>query len=133
MPGRPASVVELDPAFADYMGEAFKLLGVYLNFFQPKLSPGTQRILRVLLVNDEHRAADGTLSLVLEDASGGIAGKNEQAFTLPALGDRALDVPLTIPPGLSGRFTLKAIAQAHDPTFGQPTQSRRWVTVVSEP
>ena len=27
--------LKLDPRFADYMGEAFKPLGVYLNFFQP--------------------------------------------------------------------------------------------------
>jgi hypothetical protein len=37
------SKLQLDPAFADYMGEAFKPLGVYLNFFQPTLATGTNR------------------------------------------------------------------------------------------
>ena len=31
------------PAFADYMGEAFKPLGVYINFFQPTVKPGVSR------------------------------------------------------------------------------------------
>ncbi len=32
--------LELDPAFVDYVGEAFKPLGVYVNFFQPTLQSG---------------------------------------------------------------------------------------------
>jgi hypothetical protein len=31
--------LKLDPAFADYLGEAFKPLGVYLDCFQPTLQP----------------------------------------------------------------------------------------------
>src|SRR5512147_2914951 len=44
--------LKLDPAFADYLAEAFKPLGVYLNFFQPTLAPGTSRTFKVMLVND---------------------------------------------------------------------------------
>ena len=33
--------LDLDPAFADYVGEAFKPLGVYINFFHPTLTTGT--------------------------------------------------------------------------------------------
>lgn len=32
--------LKLDPAFADYMGQAFKPLGVYINFFHPTLQAG---------------------------------------------------------------------------------------------
>ena len=34
---RDVTKLELDPAFQDYMGEAFKPLGVYVNFFQPSI------------------------------------------------------------------------------------------------
>lgn len=123
--------LKLDPAFADYMGEAFKPLGVYLNFFQPNLSPGSARTFRVLLVNDRDRAADGTLTLVLEDAKGRVVEKVERSFSLGPLGDTSLEVPLTVPSKLTGRCTLRAIAKATDKTFGKATQSRRWVTIVS--
>jgi hypothetical protein len=42
--------LKLDPAFADYMGEAFKPLGVYVNFFQPTLHAGASRTFTVMLV-----------------------------------------------------------------------------------
>lgn len=122
--------LKLDPAFPDYLGEAFKPLGAYLNFFQPTLTAGSRRTFRVLLVNDEGRSADGTLTLTLEDAHGTAAAEVAQEFALGALGDCALDVPFTVPPALSGRFVLKAAAQAKDPSFGSPTRSRRWITVA---
>ena len=120
--------LKLDPAFADYLGEAFKPLGVYLNFFQPNLAAGTQRTFQVMLVNDEDRAADGTLTLVLEDAKGKVVEQVERNFSLGALGNAAFEVPLTVPSDLSGRCTLKAIANARDKAFGEATQSRRWIT-----
>ncbi len=38
---RDVTKLELDPAFQDYLGEAFKPLAVYVNFFQPTLKAGT--------------------------------------------------------------------------------------------
>ena len=43
----------LNPWFEDYMGEAMKPLGVYLNFFQPTLAAGKARRFQVMMVNDE--------------------------------------------------------------------------------
>ena len=40
---RDVTRLKLDPAFADYMAEAFKPLGVYINFFQPTLKAGEAR------------------------------------------------------------------------------------------
>jgi hypothetical protein len=121
--------LKLDPAFADYLGEAFKPLGVYLNFFQPSLAAGTTRDVKVMLVNDLDQSAEGTLTLVLENAKGRVLEKVERSFSIGAQGDASMEVPITVPATASGRCTLKAIANARDKAFGGATQSRRWLTV----
>lgn len=35
--------LELDPSFRDYVGESFKPLGVYVNFWQPSLAAKSER------------------------------------------------------------------------------------------
>lgn len=64
--------LELDPAFQDYLGEAFKPLGVYLNFFQPSLKAGATREFTVMMVNDEAKPVCGRLTLSLETRSGAV-------------------------------------------------------------
>ena len=53
------NALTLEPHFADYMSEAFKPLGVYLNFFRPALKASDAKTITVLLVNDTGRAAFG--------------------------------------------------------------------------
>jgi hypothetical protein len=118
--------LKLDPAFADYMGEAFKPLGVYLNFFQPTLAPGAQRSFKVMLVNDQDKRAEGRLVLTLENEKGKVLARSEQPFSMAELGDQTLDVPLNVPEG-SGKCVLKAAAKPSGK--GQPTISRRWVSL----
>lgn len=122
--------LELDPAFADSMGEAFKPLGVYLNFFQPTLAPATDRTFKVMLVNDEPRPADGKLAVVLQDAKGGTLAMSDTRYTLPALGATAVDLTLSIPADAAGKCTVVAVADADDEKFGTSTRSRRRVTVA---
>jgi hypothetical protein len=119
--------LKLDPAFADYVGEAFKPLGVYLNFFQPTLAPDTSRTFKVMLVNDEARSVNGKLLLTLENEKGKLVARAERDFAMKEFGDQSLELPLAIPAG-SGKHTLKATAK---PARGEPTVSRRWVKVES--
>jgi hypothetical protein len=119
--------LKLDPAFADYMGEAFKPLGVYLNFFQPTLPSGKSRSFKVMLVNDHSRPMRGKVRLRLENAQGKAVARAEQNFQLDALGEQSLEIVLAVP-AVEGQFTLKAIAQPTGPT--ESTVSRRWVTVT---
>jgi hypothetical protein len=117
--------LKLDPAFADYLGEAFKPLGVYLNFFQPTLVAGSPRTFKVMLVNDAAHPVSGKLMLSLKNEKGKVVARTEREFSLQELGDQSLEVPLQIPV-VAGRHTLQASANCgHD----QPTLSRRWVTV----
>src|SRR5690242_20057788 len=74
---RDVTRLQLDPAFADYMGEAFKPLGAYINFFQPTLPAKSKRNFKVMLVNDYNRPLSGKVLLALQDQQGRDMAKAE--------------------------------------------------------
>lgn len=121
--------LQLDPAFADYVGEAFKPLGVYLNFFQPTLAGGATREFTVKLLNDEPRPLRGQLTLTLETKAGKVLARSQQAFNLPESGAQTCQLRLDIPRA-EGEAVLKAAAHCQDKPAKAPTISRRWVTVT---
>jgi hypothetical protein len=118
--------LKLDPAFADYMAEAFKPLGVYINFFQPTIPARTRRDFTIMLVNDYDRPVAGKVVLTLESARGQTLARAEQPFSMIALGNTAIEIPLEVP-GSSGKCVLKASAQPDKASKIGPTLSRRWV------
>ena len=121
--------LKLDPAFADYMGEAFKPLGVYINFFQPTLKAGTTREFTVMMVNDESQPFKGQLALTLETKSGKVLARVQRPCTMPELGAATQRVSLAIPEA-TGDCVLKAVAQADGQSKREATVCRRWVSVV---
>ena len=124
---RDVTHLELDPAFADYMGEAFKPLGVYINFFQPTPGPGPSRTFRVMMVNDYQRPISGDLELVLEDAVGKVVASSHSPFKLDELGQGSYQIELSVPADATGKCTLKAIARPSGTPTVDPTLSRRWL------
>ena len=120
--------LKLDPAFADYLGEAFKPLGVYLNFFQPTLPAGSRRDFQVMLINDHDLPATGRLQLTLENQKGKRLAQAEAPYSMRALGDQTLGIPLEIP-ATQGKCVLKATALPED--SGEKTVSRRWLSIES--
>ncbi len=119
----------LDPAFADYMSEAFKPLGVYINFFQPELQAGAKRSFKIMMVNDHPRRLRGDLELSLIAEGGKVLASIQQAFALPEAGHASYQLALTVPPGASGKCTLQALARPAGLPALSPTKSRRWVVV----
>lgn len=120
--------LELDPYFADYMREAFKPLGAYVNFWQPHLAAGSTRAYRVMLVNDTYQRVRGRLELGWQADGGKAAGPSAaQAYEIPALGQMTYDVTLAAPPA-AGRYLLALKAHADGQPWS-PTVSRRKVTV----
>ncbi len=111
--------LKLEPHFEDYSGEAFKPLGVYLNFWQPKLKAGAERRFAVMMVNDESVAARGKLVVSVGEA------RTETAFDIPALGQQTYNLDLRVPPA-AGPALVKATAI---PEKGAPTVCRRKVTI----
>lgn len=120
---RDVRTLELEPHFARYVSEAFKPLGVYLNFWQPELEAGGERRFPVMLINDLHREVVGELVLAIETEDGGARSEQRAAFRLAPLGQQTLLVPLRLPEA-PGAYRVTATAHADT---GEPTLSRRKV------
>ncbi len=119
--------LELDPHFKDYLGEAFKPLGLYINFWQPALEAGAKRRFFVMAVNDQNKAARGSLVLSLETEAGRTAASRTLAFELPALGQQTFYFDMELP-ATPGNYLLKAAADSHGSS--SPTLSRRKVVLT---
>jgi hypothetical protein len=100
--------LELHPQFSDYVGQAFNPVGVYVNFWQPKVEPGTTHRIPVMIVNDLDRDISGSLDLLLQ--RGGVQARQTQSFSLPALGAFTYMFQFRAPE-TSGTYLLKAVAQ----------------------
>ncbi len=117
----------LDPHFADYMREAFKPLGVYIDFWRPTLTAGEQHQFIVMMVNDESEASSGKLALSIEDERGHSVARTEVPFTVAGLGQQTFFLNLDVP-AAQGNFLLKAAAYKNG--VSEPTLSRRKVRIV---
>ncbi len=121
---RDVAGLELEPSFADYVGQAFRPVGVYINFWQPALEAGSAREYAVMVVNDEPEPREGTLTLAFESGGKKIAVA-ETPFRLPAFGQHTWPLRLETPKQ-PGRYLLKAVAAYR---IGASTVSRRRVEV----
>lgn len=123
------AALKLEPHFEDYMREAFKPLGVYIDFWQPTLPAGARRAYRVMLVNDTQAPLRGRLTLAWQPMRGGRAIlQTEQSFEVPAVGRSVCNLELTAPPR-EGQHLLTARASC-DGQRWSPTLARRQVTIT---
>ena len=122
--------LKLDPAFADYVREAFKPLGVYINFFEPTLKAGTSHEFLIKMVNDYDQPIAGQLVLTLETRKGEVLAKADRPFAMDALGAGDFSVTLLVPNQPHDNLILKAIAIPEGEIGVEPTLSRRWVSVT---
>ena len=122
---RNVETLELEPHFLEYMKEAFKPLGVYLNYWQPVAAAGTEQSFKIMVINDDRDGASGKVSLVLESAEGEEVARREEPMYISPNGQRTFLLSLRIP-AVKGAYVLKAIAQAGN---GEPTLSRRKLTL----
>ena len=117
----------LEPHFADYLGQAFKPLGVYLNFFHPTLKAGELKIFTVMMVNDAATSQSGTLALEYVGEDGATATRTEAPFHLQPLGADSYNLTIAAPT-VVGKYTLQAKAIPLD-NGTDATLSRRWITI----
>ncbi len=113
--------LELEPHFADYVGEAFKPVGVYINFWQPALPAGEERDYHVMVVNDLDRRVTGRLRLAFQAPDGAELEVAQQPLDLAPLGQRTYKFRLRAP-AARGEVELRATAIQ---TAGDRTVSRR--------
>jgi len=124
--------LQLETHFADYMGEAFKPLGLYVNFWQPTLPAGGERSYRVTIINDRDEPVRGRLELSWQSSNGDPAAaaaqrSRDMEFAVPALGKTVVN-PTLATPAAPGRYTLTVKASCQGKPWS-PTVSRRNVTV----
>ena len=126
---RDVQKLELHSDFRDYMSNAFAPVGIYLSFWQPTIESGAARSLPVMLVNDQYREVQGTLTLALENTQGQPAATQTAKFSIAPLGQETLYNEFKFP-YTTGDFLLRAII--HYPENGKDfsTQSRRHVKLV---
>ncbi|HUY15401.1 MAG TPA: glycoside hydrolase family 2 TIM barrel-domain containing protein [Terriglobia bacterium] len=129
---RNVQKLELDPHFKDYLGEAFKPLGVYIDFWQPSLPAGSKRRFFVMVINDSAEGCFGNLSLTLAMGDGREVLNLSQPFTVPGLGQQTYWFDATIPDE-PGSYLIKAAAASNQERNAMATLSRRQVSVVNQP
>ncbi len=118
--------LKLVPQFADYVSEAFKPLGVYLEFFDSTLPAGTPREFSVRLINDEARAIRGHVAVSLETVDGKPLSSAARPFAMSELGSTTVKVRIPVPQR-SVDCILKATAREEGKEGA--TVSRRWVSL----
>ena len=117
----------LEPHVADYLGQAFKPLGVFLNYFHSTLAAGQKKTFTVMMVNDAASAKSGELVLAYLNEQGVTTAQSTQEFHLLPLGASSYALTIAAPPR-AGRYLLQAKATAVDEA-SDPTLSRRWITI----
>jgi hypothetical protein len=122
---RDVKTLELDPYFADYVGEAFKPLGVYVNFWKREAAGGAEHEIPVMVVNDTDKAARGTLKLAVVAAGGNELSSEEQGLDVAPLGQRTYLFSVGMP-AVKDQVELRVTARSND---GQETLCRRKVIV----
>jgi beta-galactosidase len=126
---RDVQKLELHSDFRDYMSNAFAPVGVYLNFWQPTTESGSVRLLPVMLVNDENREVEGTLTLALENLHGEQVAVKTIKVRIAPLGQETLYNDFKFP-RTTGDFLLRAIIRYPENGKDVSTQSRRQVKLV---
>ncbi len=127
---RDVRKLELHQEFRDYMSNAFAPVGVYLSFWQPSIEAASLQSLPIMLVNDEDRQVEGTLTLALENSRGERVANQTKKFTIASLGQNTTYDDFKFP-STTGDFLLRAIIEYHANGDSVSTQSRRYVKVIA--
>ncbi len=134
------ATLRLQPGFEKYMTEAFKPLGLYIDFWgdgKPGNLPlqqwvpirsGENRMLPVVMINDDQEPVEGKLVLSLENLEGKTLASSEKRFRVDGAGKTASELSLSIPKE-NGKYLLKAVAYPDGPRHKGPTVSRRKLVV----
>jgi hypothetical protein len=126
---RDIETLELNQDFRDYLTEAFKPLGVYINFWHPTLKVDAKQPFDVMMVNDEPQPVRGKLVLALQSPEGKEVAVVQSLFSIPGLGQMTYKLYLQVPK-VEGPHLLKALAYPEGLEPEARTLSRRKVTIV---
>jgi hypothetical protein len=128
---RNVETLQLEPRFKNYVSEAFKPLGVYINFWHPTVEAGSKRRFCVMMINDEYQEVKGNLALSMEGEDGKEVLCRELPFSIPGLGQQTYTFDIEIPDA-PGKFLLKATASHTGPQGADRTISRRKLSIAAK-
>ena len=112
------------------MGNAFKPLGLYVNFWHDQLPANSHQVFQVMLANDLYETESGDLDLVLENEKGEVIAKTTAPFMVAPLGQQTQFIDFNVP-AATGKFMLKATAKPSQGPDRESTVSRRRVELVA--
>ncbi len=124
---RDIEKLELHPAFENYVREAFRPTGVYINFWQPKVQAAAKRRIAVMVVNDDYGAVEGKLSIGFGKQGSAGAVADIADASVPPLGQQSYRFDLQFP-DQPGDYVLRAVLQPSK-AGAEPTVSVRKVRV----
>jgi hypothetical protein len=122
--------LEFQPYFLQYVGEAFKPLGVYIHFWRRELPVSSDQEFQIMVI-DDGAGGEGTLSVRVENAAGQPAATTTVSYAVPASGQQTYYVRVKMP-DTPGAYRLEAIATPSDKSR-ESTTSRRWLSLVPRP
>ncbi len=119
----------LQPHFEEYIEQAFRPVGVYVDMWRPRLKAGAPNRIEVMMVNDEYQPGRAKLALTFSASLESEAiSRDEVAFEIPPLGQMSYILkPQT--PQAPGDYLLWARAEYAGQPAG-PVISRRHVAAV---
>jgi hypothetical protein len=116
--------LEMEPNFKDYIHEASKSVGVYLNFWQPTLQRKTSKRFTVMMINDNAKSVEGNIELTIENLNGQKILTQTQAFKLEKFGQDTYYIEIEVP-DYEGDCLVSATAKYNN--LSEKTVSRRKV------
>ena len=111
--------------YDDYLTEAFKPLGIYVNYFPGATKSGSDAIIPVMIVNDEYRNISGNIRMVLLDDQNREVARSDALFTVTDLSEKTYNLVLKLPQA-TGSYWLFTYAEMPD---GSKTLCRRKIKV----
>ena len=86
--------LEMEPAYAEYVGEAFNPVGLMLDFWKEKVAPGAKHEVKVYVINDRPEPWKGEVEL---SAVGPGHLAETKSLAVPGLGRQIVTFALTAP------------------------------------
>jgi len=120
--------LEIHEPYKKYLIEAFRPLGVFINFTKKTIGEGTYLKIPVMMVNDEYMDLKGKLTLELNNEQGEIIYSGTKEFNVISLGQHTYEFNVRFPE-IKGKYKL--IAEAVTTPDRKPTRSIRNIEVVA--
>ncbi len=114
--------LSIHPEYTKYLVEAFRPLGVFIDFTADSVNTGKSMNFRIMLINDEYKNITGSLQLKIADAAGNEVSVKDHDFEVDALGEQTVEINMNIP-ATEGNYVLTATASSVEEK--EPTVSLR--------